>query len=252
MTITVAGWPGAGATTLALLLAKTLEFKYFSTGQVFRYISEKLAYENTGIERIKADEYLEKSFGVILDKYTDTLILTKTSRVVIDSDIAALRNGLQKKLISVFLIASHDARSKRLQVDNRKEDVAELENREKANQDFYKKLYDIDWLDLALIKKTHSKVIDNTSISIATELKHIYQVCFQKGWITDVKLNSLSNNADYFEQEFWDKGKTKYIADLTNAELLITPEFCIKEIIKLYPDKVDQLPRQVKDILINS
>ena len=86
MNIIVSSWPGAGSSTLAMILAKELKLRLFLGTETFRLIGRKLNYENTGKERIEADQYLEKYWGPLYDKYVEYIALNNNG-LIIESDI---------------------------------------------------------------------------------------------------------------------------------------------------------------------
>ena len=63
--IALSGWPGSGATTLALLLTLILQKKFIYLGQLFRDLGELMGYENDGESRVVFDNFIEQPFLIV-------------------------------------------------------------------------------------------------------------------------------------------------------------------------------------------
>ncbi len=242
MNIVVSGWPGAGSSTLAILLAHILNYKLLRGSETFRFLGEKLGYNLTGGDRIKADNYLEKYWAPMYDKYIDHLILTKRE-YILESDIAAFRIGLHDNLFSIFLAPSLESRQKRLVVDGRPEEVELLARRQTDLAQSYEKLYGFNWLDLKDVIEKYNLVIDSSEMKISKELEYIFEAL-------DLK-KRIVNSFTKIEEEFWELGKERFLQILDKSNLLIATESIIKEVIKLSPSDAKNMPTELRDIACN-
>jgi cytidylate kinase len=249
LNIIVSSWPGAGASTLAMILAKELKLKLFLGTETFRLIGKKLDFEDTGAERIKADLYLEKYWGPLYDKFVKH-VATSDDGLVIDSDIGGFKVK-NNNTFSFFLTASFKSRSDRLSADNREKDIKFLKLREKTLQKTYKHLYNIDWLDKEAIKKNYSLLIDNSKKTIQEELKDIYNFLAKQGVVPIDDINILIKFMKNTVETFWEKGKDGILRDLENKNLLVKPEEIIIKMRSIYSDEIRLFPKILHEILTN-
>jgi len=251
MKITTSGWPGAGTSTLSILLCYSLDLKLIRGTETFRFLGKELNFNLTGSDRFKADEYLEKDFGPIYDKYIDYLILNnEKNNILIESDIASFRVGKRDNVLSIFLLTDDSERRARLVTDGRDEDVNVLKQREKTNRQFYKKLHNIDWFDVDLINEKHNLVIDNSKISIGEELKAIYEKLLDMDLLDDEKTNSLIQHADKLDDEYWNKGKNHFLDELRAKDKVADYDEVLIEIREKFANEVESLPMEVRETIL--
>ena len=108
--ITVASWPGVGSTTLALLLSYLYGMKYFYSGAVFRYFSEKLGYSSEGKEYNRSEYKYNDHLHNIVDDYSK-LLLEKGGYVIGTKPLGYLIN--EPETYTIFLHADIEERAKR-------------------------------------------------------------------------------------------------------------------------------------------
>lgn len=106
--IAICGPHGVGKTTVAKLVAKELNLRYISAGQIFR----KMAEENK-MDLKQFSEYAENNF--VVDKHIDNLILEEAKKggVVLDGRITAWI-AKDYATLKVLLVAPLDVRVKRI------------------------------------------------------------------------------------------------------------------------------------------
>jgi cytidylate kinase len=251
MKITVSGWPGAGSTTLALILAKNLKLKYLSGGELFRFISTELEYDNTGKDRILADQYLEQYLGPVVDKYFDEILTNKKfDNILIESDIANFRIGKRDDVVSIFILADEEIRRARLSGDKRSKDINFLKTRDLENQKFYGQLYNINWLDIEEIRAKHSLVIDNSDLGVTEELDEIYDFFNKNNFIDQNTYSNLINSSSEEENTFFSKGKSYYIENLKESELFYNSKMIIQDLNKFYKSEIENFPENLKNIFL--
>ncbi len=250
MKITVSGWPGAGSSTLTLLLAKNLNYKMLTGSEVFRHLGKKLKQNNTGQGRIEADELLEPEFGPIYDKYIDSVLMDEDrDNLIIESDLAGFRIGKADHLLNIFLTPDLEQRKKRLKVDGRHEDIELLEKRTESLRQLYRQIHEIDFTDIIEIKKQYHLVIDNSQMSIASELKIAYEYLNRVQALSIEKFNNLFMNAEKEEEQFWKGGKEEIKKELLDRNLVYGAEEIIAEIKKTFPEEIKNLPEAIRAIL---
>lgn len=145
--IAISGLPGAGKSTYAKLIAKELNLRYFSAGQIFR----KMAFER-GISLEEFHKVAMRDENI--DKAVDNLSIKEARRggVVIDGHISGwiLRDLAHLK---IYFTAPLEVRAKRISIRDNislKEAKKSILKRERLNYERYKKIYNIDVRDLRI------------------------------------------------------------------------------------------------------
>lgn len=248
MNIIVSGWPGVGQTTLAIILAKTLNYKLLQGSSTFRYLGSLINLENTGADRITADELLEPNWGPIFEKYMQW-IATNQKRIVTETDISGFFTKGNPNVYSIFLQASQEVRKERLIKDGRPNDVAYIQIRDESLERTYKELFNVDFLDLEKINENYSRPIENAELTIEEELRIIYTDLETIGTISKEELKSLSDSAKEEEEFYWKNGKQANLDILRERGSLPLPQDIINEIKQIFPEDIKNLPGQLKDIL---
>ena len=161
MIITISGIPGSGKSSVAKVLAKKLNLKHYSIGDLQRkYAKEKgLTIEELG-ELESKDDKIDRE----LDEYQSKL----KGDFIIDGRISF---HFIPNSIKIFLDCSTDECAKRIY--NAKRDSSERKtfsleeskkimlNREEVNRKRFLDYYNIDFLD----KKNYDLVVDTTNLS---------------------------------------------------------------------------------------
>lgn len=248
MNIIISGWPGAGSSTLAMILSFKLKFKLIRGSESFRYLGEKLGFSDLGKDRVEVDSMLEKHWGKIYDKFIDYSILNKSSQVI-ESDIGAFRVGKGDTHISIFLAPSIEERKNRLIVDGREKDVNELVNRELELQKSYMDLHGIDWLDINEVNKHYDIVITDSNIKISDELKKVYTLLKSLNHLDNDTYTRFTNESISDEKYYWEKGKSFFLELLKENNLLTTGAEVLKESKRLFPDEISDMPQQLKAVI---
>lgn len=244
MNIIVSGWPGAGQTSLSILLAYSLGYKLFQGTNTFRLLGKRLNFENTGLDRIEADELLERDFGPIFDRYQEQFAKAHDG-VVIESDIAGFFIK-HPNVHEVFLTCDFETRAKRLGIDGRGADIETLKAREEAQATYYKEIADVDFYDTEEIFRKYSQVFENSDMKISQELSEIYRILKVKGVFDDARHDELVANAVRLEQAFLEKGKQFFLDTLIERGLVISGEQVIRDIIEMYRTEVSRFPEELQ------
>lgn len=248
MNIIVSGWPGVGQSTLAIILAKTLNYRLLQGSSTFRYIGSLINLENTGADRITADELLEPNWGPIFEKYMQW-IATNRKMIVSETDISGFFTKSNSNVYSVFLQASQEVRRERLIKDGRPNDVAFIQKRDESLERAYKNLFNVDFLNVEKIKDNYSRAIDNAKLTIEEELIIIYSDLKKLGTISDEEFSRLTQEAKAEEEFFWRNGKQANLDILKQRGSLPLPQDIINEIKQIFPEDIKNLPEQLKEIL---
>ncbi|RLI80275.1 cytidylate kinase [Archaeoglobales archaeon] len=152
MKITISGLPGSGTTTVAKILAKKLNLKLISAGEIFRELAAK-----KGMTLIEFGKYAENNPDVdlLIDK-TQKEMAEKEENAVVEGRLSGYM--VKNADLKVWLFADAEIRYERIAKREHK-DIAvvrsETKKREELEKRRYEKFYSInidDWsiYDLAV------------------------------------------------------------------------------------------------------
>jgi len=162
MRITLSGTPGSGKTSVAKSLSRRLKLKHYSIGDLMRKIAKEKNMTLIQLTRLanKSDE---------IDKELDKaqIDLKKEDNFVIDSRIGFY---FIPNSVKIFLDADFDIRIKRIFGGKRVEETysdlsqakKEIKERFDSEQERYRKLYDLDYLD----KKNYDYILDTSKLKV--------------------------------------------------------------------------------------
>ena len=162
MRITLSGTPGSGKTSVAKSLSRRLKLKHYSIGDLMRKIAKEKNMTLIQLIRLanKSDE---------VDKELDKaqIDLKKEDNFVIDSRIGFY---FIPNSVKIFLDADFDIRIKRIFGSKRVEETysdlsqakKEIKERFDSEQERYRKIYDLDYLD----KKNYNYILDTSNLNV--------------------------------------------------------------------------------------
>lgn len=234
----ISAWPGAGGTTLSMLLAYYNDFTLIEGSSMFRYIARDLKIGDTGAGMIDADKLLQEEFAPLYDKYMTSYLTKDNENAVIDTDMISFDSKNYDFITGIYLHSSFEARKERLITDSRPEDIEFLEERLKNLSQAYRKLYYVDIESISDLKNRYDFVLDNSNITIAEELRAVSKKIDEE---TSTKLERL----------FWSKGKDWFIEELKNKNLLRWGKNLLKDLNSKFPNEVAQLPENISRLIKN-
>ena len=250
--ISISGWPGAGTTTLALILSDLTKRRYFHIGGVYRYLGIKLGFSDEGLSRPKFDDYIENIIGHTTDNFVDYKLLNDNN-LIVGADIAVFRIGRHPKIFSIFLKASKENRIQRALSDNREDAILSLEQRDNVLKLKYKGLWDIEFFDEEIIQKKHSLFLDNSNMSLNNELIQVissFKEFLQYKSIPVDYWQGIESKITQTVENYQKIGKEEFFAQLSKQKLIVEPQEIIQEITKLYPEDVGTYPEKIKNIFL--
>jgi len=166
MIIAISGQVASGKTTIAREVARRINHRFVSIGELFR----KIAIER-GISLMELHKIAESDPSI--DRAVDSVCIEEARKgnVVIEGHLAA---WILKDIanIRIYLKADLEIRARRLASrDNRvlEEAIEEIRMRERSNRERYMRIYGIDLGDLSIFHL----VIDTTHIDMQTVVKII-------------------------------------------------------------------------------
>jgi cytidylate kinase len=184
MIITISGTVGSGKSTAGKLLAKTLNYQYYSAGDVKRKFAVS---QGMSIEELNKVAETDPTSDLMVDEYMKKMN-DSAENMVVDARIGFF---FLPKSIKVFIDADHAVRAERIMGHNRSEEsydnISELskamEKRQKSDIARYSKLYNINPYEHA----HYDLVVDSTKKSAEEVAGEIYRFIM-------FRINRLNNN----------------------------------------------------------
>jgi len=163
MIITISGKAGSGKSTVAKELAKKLNLKHYSIGDLMRQIAKE---KKLTLSQLSELAEKDKSIDATLDK--KNIELRDETNFVIDGRLTAYFNPYAD--LKIFLDCNDEVRAERILKERRKDEksknvnglITKINQREQSERKRYKKLYNIDYYD----KKLYDLIIDTTDLNI--------------------------------------------------------------------------------------
>jgi len=177
LTIAISGPPGSGSTKTALMLAKKLGLKCFSTGDLFKSYSKER--KNHALD-IWNKYGMKKQFHQDLDEYQKekarkgNIVICGKLSVFILKDLADFKIWIESPL---------KVRAKRIA---KREDISmiramdQIKKREEIERREWKRIYDFDYFNS---KNLADLVIDSSEKSVEEVVKEIMKSMKNKGLI---------------------------------------------------------------------
>jgi len=162
MNIIISGWPATGASTAAKLIALTLDMKYLYGGGMLKYWADQMGYDSKTDE---INDWIEK-YGKYWDEFWDKYAKWKienSDNIIIDAKMLGFFVKSSNNTKEIYLIASLEARRKRVGSDKRSEDVILRDN---ILRESWLDTYNIDIFNKESLKKNYNFVLDTSEISI--------------------------------------------------------------------------------------
>ena len=158
--LTISGVPGSGTTTIAQLLAEKLELRMVYIGEIFRELAKeyKMTLEEFG-------EYAEGNPEIDHELDQRQIEYGKKGNIILEGRLSGCM--MKKNNINAFkvlLTAELEERIKRIMGrENKRYDLVkeEIESRENLELERYKKIYDLNYLDLSV----YDLVMDTTHMT---------------------------------------------------------------------------------------
>ncbi|MEI6462408.1 MAG: AAA family ATPase [bacterium] len=211
----ISGEPGAGSTSLSLLLSYYLKMKLIYAGMIQRKLAKASGYEEEGERFVEYTKVLESKYDIEVDKAMRKYIL-ENDNVIADSKI----NGFfdyPSDVFKVYLLCSREVRNERILAQGRKDGLKLLEERENANRLSFIKIYGFDMADEATIRKHYDLVIDSSKLNIPETLELIlngFGKKFDKSTLVELDKKYWELKKDYFRAELSKQGLLADVKDI--------------------------------------
>jgi len=221
--IIISGQPGAGSTTISLILSYLLKYKYIYTGMVQRDLAKALGYDSEGEAFVRYTKEKESKY----DKDVDRLVreeFLKNEKIILDSKIHGFFDYSNVDVLKVYVICSKQKRNQRIIAQGRKDGLELLDQREKANRDNFLNLYGFDVFDEKQIRDKYDLVIDSTNQNIAETLHEI---------VKKLEVDIPESDLVSISEVYWAKGKSFFRGELAKQNLLLDTKPIVNELLKL-------------------
>ncbi|MEI6886878.1 MAG: cytidylate kinase family protein [bacterium] len=218
----ISGEPGAGSTSISLLLAYYLKMKLIYAGMIQRKLAKALGYEEEGERFVEYTKVLVSKYDIAVDQSMRKYIL-ENNNVIADSKI----NGFfdyPTDVFKVYLLCSREVRNERILSQGRKDGLKLLEERENANRLSFIKIYGFDMADEATIRKHYDLVIDSSKLNIPETLELILKGFgkeFNSEELVDLDKKYWELKKEYFRSELSNQGLLADVKDIVNSILSI-------------------------------
>jgi cytidylate kinase len=247
MNIIISGWPGAGTTSLALILCNLLGYKYAYGGGVFKYLAQKVAGDTSGPRFIEFEQKFGEAWDHMWEPYavwklehTDHMLLEgKTTGFFVDSE----------SYYEIMVIAKVAARAARAVSDGRSDPQQTIMARDVVVRQRWINLFGVDIYDPKQIADNYDLVLDNSNMTIADEVNFILNNLEEDYRFPKTDLEQEKRKAPEVLAALREKGKDQFREQLKQKSLIITVEEIFKEWQQHFPDQVAQLPSELKTIV---
>jgi cytidylate kinase len=172
-TITISGPPASGTSTVAKLLADTLDYDLVNGGDIFRQMAKDRGVTLAELtEMSEKDPSIDKSLDDRLkERIADHAEGDSDTGLIAESRLAGW-HGRGDADITVYLTAPRQVRLHR--AEDRTESLEEFKIRETSERERYKEFYGVDYTD-----RDHYDIVINTELTganrIAKSLKMLIQ-----------------------------------------------------------------------------
>jgi len=172
MIITISGKAGSGKSTVAKELARKLDIKHYSIGDLMRQMAKEKNISLTELGKLaEKDDSIDKE----LDK--KQIELKNEDNFVIDGRLTA--HFIPNANVKVFLDCDDKVRAERILKEERKDEdskdvdeiVEKIKAREQSERKRYKQYYDVDYYD----ERLYDLVVNTTSLSVEEVVNKIVE-----------------------------------------------------------------------------
>ncbi len=248
MNIIISGWPGAGTTSLALLMSHLLEYRYVYGGGVFKYLGQQIAGDTSGPKFIE----FEQKFGVAWDQIWEPYVMWKlehSDKMIVEGKTTGFF-AESENYYEIMLIAKVSARASRAAGDGRTDAEQTIMARDVVVRQRWINEYGIDVYDPQLIVNNYDLLVDNSQMTIDDELQFVLSNLEEDYRFPRTDLEQEKKHAQEAVTMLQSKGKDFVRESLHERGLLVNPQEVMKEWNEHFADRVQALPDELKNIVL--
>jgi len=247
MNIIISGWPGAGTTTLSLVLTELIKYRYLYGGGVFKYVAQKLTGQTSGHEFIKFEQNIGPHWDSIWEPYAKWK-LEHTDKIIFEGKATGFfMEG--ENFFEIMLIAKVNARAGRAATDQRIDPQQTIMARDVVVRQRWIQEYGIDVYNPQQIQDNYDLVLDTSEITIEQEAEFIVSNLEEHHAFPESDLESQRKKIPEVVKKIKELGKDKFRALLVEKGLVVQPHEVLKELVQQFPQEIDKLPEELRDII---
>lgn len=247
MNIIISGWPAAGSSTLSILIAHLLEFKYLYGGGVMKSFARKVVNDESGPRFIEFERAFGPYFDAIWEKYAIWKV-KHSNHLILDGKAGGFFVE-DENVFEIMVIAQNEVRQQRADRDQRELGGVTLPQRDADLRNRWQSTYGINIFDATQIQLNYDLIIDNTALSIEKELELVLGHLEEDYRYPESDLSYAKSKISSTVQEYREKGKGFIMASLRDDGQVVDEEIIFKEWKHQFPDLVNQMPEAVKAII---
>jgi CMP/dCMP kinase len=239
MKVTISGWPGAGTTTLTLILANILEFEYVYAGGLFKYFSTEINNADSGNAFMDFENVYGRAWDEIWEVYAKKRIESSGNLILEGKTAGFLYSG--PDLFKIILTCSVEERARRWKSEDRKDAEETIRRRDDEVGSRWKELFGMELYNTETFKNIFNLILDTTQLNISEEVAAILKAMGKEVNISEI---------EKWELLFWRHGKSFLQQELAKKNLLNTPESILNEWNISMKEHVDVLPEAMKNVVL--
>lgn len=247
MNIIISGWPAAGGSTLSILLAYLLEYKYLYGGGVMKSFARQVVKDDSGPKFIEFERAFGPYFDAIWEKYAIWKI-QHSNNLILDGKAGGFFVE-DENVFEIMVIAENHVRQQRADGDKRALGGVTLPQRDADLMRRWQSTYGINIFDAAQIKLNYDLILDTTSLSIERELEQVLVHLEEDYRYPESDLSYAKSKIPQVVSDYRLKGKHHFLGLLQDNAQLIDEEIIFKEWKHQFPNEVNQMPDAVKNII---
>lgn len=243
MNIVVSSWPGAGGTSVSIMLTDLLGYKFLSISSILDYLTTAMYKSSDYSLRVNFEREFGNYWDDILHQYIEWK-LANEDNIVVDGRVTGFFVENEKKIFEIMVIADMTTRINRYSKSQFY--LSEQDNVTRLR--WLNKLH-IDIFNLRQIELNYDLIIDNSTMSLGDELFVILDFLLYDNHISKKQYKELSQKIATIKEE------TK-ISKVSNIEkkLLLSNQFIpvsqiLQEWNKRFPSVIEKMPNELKIII---
>ncbi len=247
MNIIISGWPGAGTSTLAILLSHILDYKFLDGGSLYKYFAKRIVGDDSGDNFI----FFENNYGPHWDKLWDEYAVWKvknTDKLLLEAKTTGFFVE-DEEIYEIMVIAGLESRIQRAEKDGRTQAGTTIATRDIDIRNRWWQERQIDLYSPQQIRENYDLVLDNSAMSINHELDLILKTFEEDYRFPGSDLHNERKKIDSLVSQFQNRGKDYYLQDLAAKNLLVTPKQVFTDWSKRFSQEMRQLPVQMQDVI---
>jgi cytidylate kinase len=241
--IIISGWPVSGSTTMALILANLLGYKYVYAGGVFKHFTKEIYGSDSSHNVVRFEEEYGTHWDSIWEKYAQLLLESET-RLLCDSKLTGfIYKG--ENVFKIMFTANFGTRMTRAAIDGRGGADIEIQQRDEQLSQRWSRDFGVNIYDNQTIVNNFDLSIDNSELSIAQTLMQLCEKLSPAGF--DLNINPAQ--AQELEQHYWHDGKSYFLRKLELSGLQIDVADVFATWREKFTADVEALPEVLRDVI---